>query len=730
MADFVIRVIVDPSRAKTGAAQVKREMRGVDQSAEKTKRLLAAAFAFTAIVAGVRQLVLLSDEFTNIQNRLRVVTGSTEELTTATDALFAIAQRTRSEFRSTAELYSRVSLAARDLGISQQETLQFTESLNQAIILSGASSQEASAGLIQLSQGLASGALRGDELRSVLEQLPVVADVIADELGITRGALRELGAEGKISAEIVLDAFANAREELEERFGKTIPTIGQSFTVLRNSIVKFVGVLDSAAGTSRTISQIIIGLSGIIDDLGVAFTGTLGPQDEVNAGLKLFVTIMLVAIRVVSSLVSSLKTVFVTAFTAVGDAIGGTIAGIEQFLRGNLDEAAQIFDELGDKLVSGVTDNFTQLRDDLVSETSFTIEKIIELWDRSARDIQDAQSDALTGGRTKTAAGLTDEQLKVLEKQKEFIEQLEQTERELQIQQEAGEGAAAAILLYRTELEATALGGQEFVELSLDIAAGINAETKALDELNEARERQESDIETLQALREELRLLELTRQERAVQVALAQLSVDATKAQRAEVEQLAAEIFRLEELEKAQLAFFDQFVRDAATAARSALSGILADPLADGLDQLPGKFAGVLQQLAADFLASEIFKLLSSLGSGEGSGGFAQAIGSFFGQGAGLPGFQTGASFNVGGSGGPDSQIVAFRASPMENVTITPPGQTQAPQEAPNVNVAAPSVFIVKDEEAAIAAIQRGEADDAVMAVLRRNPEAVRAIGV
>jgi tape measure domain-containing protein len=135
-------------------------------------------------------------------------------------------------------------LAGKDLGITQKELTQFTESLNQAIILSGASAVEAQAGLIQFSQGIASGALRGDELRSVLEQLPVVADILAKELNVTRGELRELGAQGAITSDIILKAFANARVELSERFARTVPTISQSFQVLRNAVVKTFGEFD------------------------------------------------------------------------------------------------------------------------------------------------------------------------------------------------------------------------------------------------------------------------------------------------------------------------------------------------------------------------------------------------------------------------------------------------------------------------------------------------------
>ena len=185
MATFPIDVVVNPGPAQRGARKVEQTLGRVERSAGNMGDAINRALGFLGVAGGIagitqatRGLVELVDTFTNVQNRLRTVTNGTAELAEATDQLFAIAQRTRSSFETTAELYARVGLASRELGISQQQTLEFTESLNQAVILSGASATEAQAGLIQLSQGLASGALRGDELRSVLEQLPVVSDVI------------------------------------------------------------------------------------------------------------------------------------------------------------------------------------------------------------------------------------------------------------------------------------------------------------------------------------------------------------------------------------------------------------------------------------------------------------------------------------------------------------------------------------------------------------------------
>lgn len=251
-------------------AELKREF---EESQKKgagfgdVMRRLLVGVSFLVVINELRQL---SDTFINVQNRLKTVTDGEEELKNVTEELFAISERTRSSFQGTAELYARVGLSAKELGRTQSELLQFTESLNKAILLSGASAQEAESGLIQLSQGIASGALRGDELRSVLEQLPAVADVIAKSLGVTRGELRALGQEGKITADIVLDAFKQARVELDEKFAKSVPTLGQSFTVLNNSVIKFVGTVNESLGVTSFLSQVILVLANNVDILAAA----------------------------------------------------------------------------------------------------------------------------------------------------------------------------------------------------------------------------------------------------------------------------------------------------------------------------------------------------------------------------------------------------------------------------------------------------------------------------
>ena len=273
MATERIDIIV----SEKGSRVVKRNLDQIGTTAKKSAGgvdFLKRALVSLGAALSAREVIRLVDTYTNLQNRLRATGLEGNTLTAVFKELLEVSNDTRSSLEGSVELYARLAISAKDLGVSQRELLTFTKSLNQAIILSGASAIEAQAGLIQLSQGMASGTLRGDELRSVLEQLPAVADVIAKRLGITRGELRTLGEEGKITANVILDAFKAARGELEERFGRTIPTISQSFQVLQNNVIQWAGAMDAATGFSRALSGALLSVAANLDTVLKALLAT------------------------------------------------------------------------------------------------------------------------------------------------------------------------------------------------------------------------------------------------------------------------------------------------------------------------------------------------------------------------------------------------------------------------------------------------------------------------
>ncbi len=258
-----------------------RVARGIDRVGKAARRgadaqvLLNRALIALGSTRAVRELLRLADASVKIGNTIGVVTNSTGELVAIQKELFEISNRTRTPVEANAELFRRLALSTQELGTSQQRLLNVTELVNKAIIISGSSAQEAEAGLIQLSQGIAAGALRGDELRSVLEQLPFVTQVIQDELGLTRGDLRDFAAEGGITAKVILESFENSADRINGLFAETTPTIEQSLTILRNKSIEFIQGLNQQFGVVEKITNTIQLFANNLD-LVAKFAGVAG----------------------------------------------------------------------------------------------------------------------------------------------------------------------------------------------------------------------------------------------------------------------------------------------------------------------------------------------------------------------------------------------------------------------------------------------------------------------
>ncbi len=249
---------------ESGARVIKRKLDSIGLAANGATRgiFLMQRAIFVLGGAGIlRGLTRQLDMLTEYENRLKLTTSSAKNLQDVQSELFEIAIRSRSAFQGVADIYTRTALSVKALGVSQKETLQFTESLSKATIISGASAREANAAMVQLGQGMASNRLSGDEMRSVLEQLPFVADVIAKSLGITRGEMREFGRTGKITALSILKAFREAREEIDEKFANTVSTISQAMTIFHTRFLRFLDDFDDASSASAALAKAIIFVS-------------------------------------------------------------------------------------------------------------------------------------------------------------------------------------------------------------------------------------------------------------------------------------------------------------------------------------------------------------------------------------------------------------------------------------------------------------------------------------
>ncbi|MCK0543578.1 phage tail tape measure protein [Pseudomonas syringae pv. aptata] len=267
-AGNAVNTVGQNSRGATSQVQsLERQVKSLASAAAGLAGPLAAAFSVKAFYDA-------AEAYSTLTNRMKLVTSGADELATAQQAVFAIAQSSRQPLTATAELYQRIATNQSELKLTGEGVAGVVGTISKTLAISGASAASASAALVQLGQAFASGTLRGEELNSVMEQAPALAQAIAAGMGKTVGELRTLGAAGLLTADSVVKALQAQRIAVDELFSKTSVTIGNSLTTAGNSFTQLVGKLDQASGASASISANILALSQSMDALS-ATSGSL-----------------------------------------------------------------------------------------------------------------------------------------------------------------------------------------------------------------------------------------------------------------------------------------------------------------------------------------------------------------------------------------------------------------------------------------------------------------------
>jgi tape measure domain-containing protein len=294
--DIKFRLTLNDADFQQSAARVRQTLRGFEADAKSIERakgsvssigselaglqaLAARALPVAALGVATREFVQIADAYSSMTARLKLATKATGDFEQVQQALRKAADETRAPLQDTVNLYSQIAPSLQGI-LSSQEIVGVITTVNQAIALSGSSATASSAALVQFTQGLASGTLRGEELNSILEQTPALADAIAEGLGVTRGELRKLGADGELTAERVATALQKVSGRVASDF-KTVPvTVGQAFVLLNNSITEFVGALDKGTGVTAGMANAIIAVGSSVDSLA-ASTKELKPVLDV-----------------------------------------------------------------------------------------------------------------------------------------------------------------------------------------------------------------------------------------------------------------------------------------------------------------------------------------------------------------------------------------------------------------------------------------------------------------
>lgn len=273
MAVLRIDTIVSPN-GEVQIKKLKNSTDGLGRSAKSTEASLASMATKVAGIATVlygtvqaaKAFIEITDSFKMVESRLKLVTNSMAEMETVQNRLFNISQNSRQEYGATSDLYTRLARSTKSLGTSQKDLLSVTETINKALIVSGASTQEASSAITQLGQGLASGVLRGEEFNSIMENGNRIALAMSDSLGVNLGQLRAMASEGKLTANVVVGALKNQADVVGREFDQMAQTVGQSFVQLENSVGMLASNMDKSLGVNSGLAKTISDFSTYLDE--------------------------------------------------------------------------------------------------------------------------------------------------------------------------------------------------------------------------------------------------------------------------------------------------------------------------------------------------------------------------------------------------------------------------------------------------------------------------------
>ena len=265
MATVKTQLVIDgKNNSKKAFDEVNNQLNSMNKQLATAGKAIVAAFSFSALTGAIRGIATAADSYNLMNARLKLATSSQEEFNTAQTELRRIAVDTQTPLESLATLYQRISRPLKEAGRSQKDILSVTEAVATSFRVSGASAQEAENGVIQFAQALGAGALRGDEFNSVAEQAPRLMQALADSLNVPIGSLKEMAAQGLLTADVVTSALVEQLAVLRTEAESLPETVGGAMTALSDRWSEAVGqanvqpLIDAINSLGDTLSDPVV----------------------------------------------------------------------------------------------------------------------------------------------------------------------------------------------------------------------------------------------------------------------------------------------------------------------------------------------------------------------------------------------------------------------------------------------------------------------------------------
>ena len=250
-------------------AKMEKFGRTTRSSSDKARKSLIGVKSILVSIGSVlsgKEALSFADSSTSIDNRIRLITDNEKELVKTRAALLDISNKTRSDLKDTVPLYYALTKSSESLGLSEQRRLKIVETINKLNVIGGTSTQAISAAMVQFGQGLSLGKFHAEELNSVMEQTPRLAQAIADGMGVPIGKLKKLSSAGLITSERAIKAIESQAEKASQEMSKIGITASSSMNLLKNSAREAIGDIDNATGATAYLSEKISDLSKYILD--------------------------------------------------------------------------------------------------------------------------------------------------------------------------------------------------------------------------------------------------------------------------------------------------------------------------------------------------------------------------------------------------------------------------------------------------------------------------------
>lgn len=371
------------SATTTGVSKFKQLATSMKESSSSGNSLvgvLGKVAAAVGSVMGVKQIIGLSDTMSQTKARLDLMNDGLQSTKELQDRIFDSAQKSRGSYQDTADLVSKLGLNAKDAFENTAQIVDFAEQVNKQFVISGASAEETKNATLQLTQALSSGVLRGDELRSIFERAPTLIQSIANYMGVPIGRIRDMAAEGQITAETVKNALLECADETNAKFASMPLTFSQLWTNFKNRamqafqpVLEKINELANNGRLEEYIGKIAEAMATVSDVIMNVITWVLDHQDIVKAafiGLSVAIGAMTVAMWAfnIASYANPVIWIVLAIIAVIALLVAGIVLVVEHWneikdaasacwegVKSAWDNVTDFFKGIWDKIVSGAT---------------------------------------------------------------------------------------------------------------------------------------------------------------------------------------------------------------------------------------------------------------------------------------------------------------------------------------------------------------------------------------